>query len=140
MLQTHGTDDLPRSGPPRHLLLPAHRPEGAAALHAGPVDGQVGLDKKPRHEGAGQGQTALRPLPVSPALPSDAEIEAEVLAGILAADELERLELDPRQQFQTPEERAQWPDLVKLKPRGMADDWDWDWDCPGSVDTESAFA
>lgn len=65
------------------------------------------------------------------------------MAGILAADELERLELDPRQQFQTPEERAQWPDLVKLKPRGMADDWDWDWDwdwdCPVSVDGYGAW-
>lgn len=59
----------------------------------------------------------------SPALPSDAEIEAEVLADILAADELERLELDTRQQFQTPEERARWPDLLKLKPRGMAEDF-----------------
>ena len=73
-------------------------------------------------------ERAMRGEPIaaprsSPALPSDAEIEAEVLAGLLAADELERLELDPRQQFQTPEERAQWPDLVKLKPRGMAEDY-----------------
>lgn len=45
------------------------------------------------------------------------------MAGLLAADELERQEGDARRQLQTPEERAEWPGLAKLKPRGMAEDY-----------------
>lgn len=48
---------------------------------------------------------------VERSLPSPEEIEASVIAGILAEDEDEREEGDPRRQLQTPEERAHWPDL-----------------------------
>jgi integrase len=41
---------------------------------------------------------------------------------MLAEDEAERREGDPRQQLQTAEERAQWPNLVKVPPRGTAVD------------------
>src|SRR5262249_21587983 len=40
----------------------------------------------------------------------------DVFAGLLADDEAERMEGDDRRHLQTPEERAQWPDLVKVPP------------------------
>lgn len=49
----------------------------------------------------------------------DAEaLEASVYAEILAADEAEREDGDFRRQLQTPEERAQWPDLVPIRAAG----------------------
>ncbi|WP_235777213.1 site-specific integrase [Rhizobium mesoamericanum] len=44
-------------------------------------------------------------------LPSPEEIETTVITGILAEDEREREEGDQRRHLQSPEERAQWPDL-----------------------------
>jgi hypothetical protein len=42
------------------------------------------------------------------------EIESDVIAEVLAADEAEREDGDDRRRLQTPEERAQWPDLVEV--------------------------
>jgi integrase len=42
------------------------------------------------------------------------DIESDVIAEVLAADEAEREQGDDRRRLQTPEERAQWPDLVSL--------------------------
>ncbi|WP_424627959.1 DUF6538 domain-containing protein [Bradyrhizobium sp. SYSU BS000235] len=51
----------------------------------------------------------------------------DVFAGLLADDDAERMDGDDRRHLQTPEERAQWPDLVKVPPStqmGMsADHW-----------------
>lgn len=49
----------------------------------------------------------------------------EVFAELLADDEAERMEGDDRRHLQTPEERAQWPDLVEVPPSsqmGMSPD------------------
>lgn len=49
----------------------------------------------------------------------------EVFAELLGADEAERLEGDDRRHLQTPDERAQWPDLVEVPPStqmGMSPD------------------
>jgi integrase len=49
----------------------------------------------------------------------------DVFAGLLADDEAERVEGDDRRHLQTPEERAQWPDLVAVPPAtqmGMSPD------------------
>jgi integrase len=75
-------------------------------------------------ERAMRGELALpspRGLPV--ALRPE-EIEADVLAGLLAADEAERADGDARRHHQTREEREQWPDLVAVPfgRKGMADD------------------
>jgi len=51
----------------------------------------------------------LPPQPVG--LPTPEEIEAAAIRAILAKDEREREEGDDRRRLQTPEERAQWPDL-----------------------------
>ncbi|WP_373325090.1 DUF6538 domain-containing protein, partial [Methylobacterium organophilum] len=45
------------------------------------------------------------------AMPGPQEIEADVLAELLAADEAERSDGDARRQLQTAAERSQWPDL-----------------------------
>ncbi|HEX9906637.1 MAG TPA: DUF6538 domain-containing protein, partial [Propylenella sp.] len=52
------------------------------------------------------------------------EIGQEVFAGLLAEDEGEREEGDERRHLQTPDERAQWPDLMRVDPagRGMLKD------------------
>lgn len=54
---------------------------------------------------------------------SPQEIEADIIAGLLRADEEEREEGDPRRHLQTPEERAAWPDLVPpgFGTKGMAE-------------------
>jgi integrase len=49
----------------------------------------------------------------------------DVFAGLLADDEAERVEGDDRRHLQTPEDRAQWPDLVATPPSfqmGMSPD------------------
>lgn len=49
----------------------------------------------------------------------------DVFADLLADDEAERMEGDDRRHLQTPEERAQWPDLVAVPPAtqmGMSPD------------------
>jgi integrase len=43
--------------------------------------------------------------------PTEEEIEADVIRGLLDADDKDRMDGDHRRQMQTPEERAQWPDL-----------------------------
>lgn len=52
------------------------------------------------------------------------EIESGVIAEMLADDDAEREFGDDRKYLQTPEERAQWPDLVKVAfgQRGMEED------------------
>jgi hypothetical protein len=52
------------------------------------------------------------------------DIESDVIAEVLAADEAEREEGDDRRRLQTPEERAQWPDLVSVAfdRKGMEED------------------
>ena len=52
------------------------------------------------------------------------DIEADALAGVLAADEAEREEGDDRRHLQTAEERKQWPDLVEVAfgRKGMTED------------------
>ncbi|WP_024920421.1 MULTISPECIES: hypothetical protein [unclassified Afipia] len=40
----------------------------------------------------------------------------QVYAALLTADEAERIEGDDRRHLQTPEERAQWPNVVALPP------------------------
>ncbi len=54
-----------------------------------------------------------------------AKIESATFAELLAADETEREDGDDRRQLQTPQERAQWPDLVPLPEawaKGMQED------------------
>ena len=49
----------------------------------------------------------------------------DVFAALLAEDEAERMEGDDRRHLQTPEDRAQWPDLMKVPPSsqiGMSPD------------------
>jgi hypothetical protein len=43
------------------------------------------------------------------------DIEADIVAEVLAADEMEREEGDDRRRLQSREERAQWPDLVEVE-------------------------
>lgn len=64
--------------------------------------------------------TASQPLN---SFPSPVEIEQEFIRRILAADEEERNQGDPRRHHQTAAERAQWPDLedARLGQRGMAE-------------------
>jgi hypothetical protein len=65
------------------------------------------------------------PLPSALSAADLAEIESVTFAGLLAADEEEREDGDDRRRLQTPEERAQWPDLVPiLAPwaKGMQED------------------
>lgn len=53
------------------------------------------------------------------------QLADDVFAGLLADDEAERTEGDDRRHLQTPEERAQWPDLVDVPPStqmGMSPD------------------
>ena len=75
-------------------------------------------------------ERAMRGEPVTAALVNHSgsidieEIESDVIAEVLAADEAEREEGDDRRRLQTPEERAQWPDLVAVAfgGKGMAED------------------
>ncbi|WP_298960301.1 DUF6538 domain-containing protein [uncultured Methylobacterium sp.] len=64
----------------------------------------------------------VRPSEAPPSLPPDADIQDAVLAELLTADEAERAVGDARRQLQDTAERAQWPDLVSLPRRGMAED------------------
>jgi integrase len=52
------------------------------------------------------------------------DIEAEVIADVLAADEAEREQGDDRRYSQTAERRKQWPDLIEVDfgGKGMAED------------------
>lgn len=53
------------------------------------------------------------------------ELGDDVFAGLLAEDEAERTDGDDRRHLQTPEERAQWPNLVAVRPSsqiGMSPD------------------
>jgi integrase len=60
-------------------------------------------------------------------MPSDAEIEADVIEALLKEDEAEREEGDDRRRLQTPAEREQWPDLVPVEfgAKGMAEEYDY---------------
>ena len=55
---------------------------------------------------------------------SIADIEFDVIAEVLAADEAEREEGDDRRRLQTPEDRTKWPDLfpVTFGLKGMEED------------------
>lgn len=57
----------------------------------------------------GDGDASISGSQRERSLPTPEEIEATVIADILAEDEREREQGDPRRQLQTPEERAQWP-------------------------------
>lgn len=69
-------------------------------------------------------ETALSLLAAGP--PPDRSREApdlerlheEMVAAILKSDEEERQQGDSRRHLQTPEERQQWPDLLKVRPSG----------------------
>ena len=52
------------------------------------------------------------------------DIESDVIAEVLAADEAEREDGDDRRRLQTPEERTKWPDLapVTFGLKGMEED------------------
>lgn len=54
---------------------------------------------------------------------SPQEIEADIIASLLRADEEEREEGDPRRHLQSPEEREAWPDLAApgFGTKGMAE-------------------
>jgi integrase len=45
---------------------------------------------------------------------SIADVESDVIAEVLVADEVEREEGDDRRRLQTPEERTKWPDLASV--------------------------
>lgn len=71
--------------------------------------------------------TALAPPSVAaePVVLDFKQLGDEVFAELLADDEAERMEGDDRRHLQTPEERAQWPDLVEVPPSsqmGMSSD------------------
>jgi integrase len=70
---------------------------------------------------------ALTPLAVAtePMVLDFKRLGEEVFAELLAGDEAERMEGDDRRHLQTPDERAQWPDLVDVPPSsqmGMSPD------------------
>lgn len=71
-----------------------------------------------------RGEIPAAPARRAAAMPRPEEIEADVLAGLLAADDAERSDGDARRQLQTAAERSQWPDLVPVAfgRRGMAED------------------
>jgi len=75
-------------------------------------------------ERAMRGEPALPSPRRLPAALRPEEVEADVLAGLLAADEEERADGDVRRHHQTREEREQWPDLVAVPfgRKGMAED------------------
>ncbi|MDR7039228.1 hypothetical protein J2X36_004001 [Methylobacterium sp. BE186] len=65
----------------------------------------------------------MKVAPGSAVMPSPAEIAQDWLTALLSEDEAERREGDPRQQFQTAEERERrWPNLVKVPRRGIGRD------------------
>lgn len=71
--------------------------------------------------------TALAPpvVAVEPLVLDFKQLGDEVFAELLADDEAERTEGDDRRHLQTPEERAQWPNLVDVPPSsqiGMSPD------------------
>jgi hypothetical protein len=53
-----------------------------------------------------------------------ADIESDVIAEVLAADDAEREDGDDRRRLQTTDERAEWPDLVSISfdRKGMEED------------------
>jgi integrase len=66
--------------------------------------------------------SAIRVQPVAIDLKGLSE---EIFAGLLRADETERVEGDDRRHLQTPADRARWPDLVSVPPSnqiGMSPD------------------
>ena len=69
----------------------------------------------------------MRPAPGVGSMPSDAEIEADVIEALLKEDEAEREDGDARRQMQTAEERRQWPNLVPVEfgGKGVAEDYDY---------------
>jgi hypothetical protein len=78
-------------------------------------------------------QTALRArdgIAAESKMPADvspitiADIESDVIAEVLAADEAEREYGDDRRHLQIPDERAEWPDLVSVSfdRKGMEED------------------
>ena len=79
-------------------------------------------------EEAGRASRGGEPISRSPSTspsnlrPEDVELDA--MAELLTADEADRVDGDSRRQHQSPEERAQWPDLVPVPfgRRGMAED------------------
>jgi len=75
-------------------------------------------------ERAKRGERMADPNVRLPSSISIEEIEADIIAEVLAADEREREEGDDRRYSQTPEERKQWPDLVEVDfgGKGMAED------------------
>jgi integrase len=50
--------------------------------------------------------------------PDFGKLEADMVAGILRVDEEERQSGDDRRNLQSPQDRAQWPDLVQVRPAG----------------------
>jgi hypothetical protein len=75
-------------------------------------------------ERAQRGERMADPIVRLPSSISIEDIEADVIAEVLAADEREREEGDDRRYSQTAEERKQWPDLVEVDfgGKGMAED------------------
>ena len=71
-----------------------------------------------------RGEIPVVPAQRVAAMPRPEEIEADVLAELLAADDAERSDGDARRQLQTAAERSQWSDLVPVAfgRRGMAED------------------
>lgn len=70
------------------------------------------------------GPVSARSRPVSSPSLRPEDVERNVVAELLAADEAERADGDARRKHQSPAERAQWPDLVPVAfgRRGMAED------------------
>ena len=131
------------------LLLSASHSARLAGIHAAALAGQGELQAISRNEEAlrrkDRGfkgvrectvafQTALR---AKDGLPADAkvvaeeahpitiaDIESDVIAEVLAADDAEREDGDDRRRMQTVEERAAWPDLVSISfdRKGMEED------------------
>lgn len=75
-------------------------------------------------ERAIRGEAVSLPRAVTTPCVRPEDVEADVVAGLLAADDAERADGDARRQHQTPADRAQWPDLVPVTfgRRGMAED------------------
>ena len=75
-------------------------------------------------ERAMRGEVVSLPRAVTTPSVRPEDVEADVVAALLAADDADRSDGDARKQHQTPAERAQWPDLapVAFGRRGMAED------------------
>lgn len=70
-----------------------------------------------------QGAVSHVELGVASSLPVPGEIEADIISALLKEDEAFREDGDARKHLQTPEERAQWPDL--LDPTGKLGMAEW---------------